>query len=152
MKVVIYLFLLYFGIVLHSCSATSTHPLHSTASINDTIHDPHSYANFKTIKTVHLDLELDVNFQNKTIYGVARHEMKNNNASEAIFDMRNLLIQKVTTGKIGNENTYFIDENYYGKICIVKKDEDMTISEWKQYYNKNEVNENELTYESYESE
>ena len=103
MKVGLYLLLLYFGIVLHSCSATSTHPLHSTASINDTIHDPHSYANFKTIKTVHLDLELDVNFQNKTIYGVARHEMKNNNASEAIFDMRNLLIQKVTTGKIGNE-------------------------------------------------
>jgi aminopeptidase N len=46
---------------------------------------------------------MDVNFQNKTIYGVARHEMVNNNASVAIFDTRNLLIQKVTTGTKGHE-------------------------------------------------
>jgi hypothetical protein len=58
-------------------------------------------------------------------------------------------------GKIGSENSYFIDETYYGKICIVKKGEDITINEWCQYYDKirkSEINENELTYESYESE
>jgi len=54
-------------------------------------------------------------------------------------------------GKMGYENTYFIEENYYGKICIVKKDADITIQEWKQYYER-AVNDNELGYESYESE
>ena len=54
-------------------------------------------------------------------------------------------------GKMGYENTYFIEETYYGKICIVKKDADITIQEWKQYYER-AVNDNELGYESYESE
>lgn len=70
---------------------------------NDTIIDNHSFANLTAIKTVHLELELEVNFQNKTIYGIARHEMVNNHANTAIFDTRNLLIKKVTTGKKGIE-------------------------------------------------
>ena len=54
-------------------------------------------------------------------------------------------------GKIGYENTYFVEETYYGKICILKKDDAATINEWKQYYEK-QVNDKELAYESYESE
>ena len=30
--------------------------------------DPHSYSNFREINTKHLDLELDINFENKTVY------------------------------------------------------------------------------------
>ncbi len=90
-------------IALSSCSTRAKFIEHDLNASTDTIVDHHSYANFKAIKTVHLELELDVNFENKTIYGVARHEMVNNNASVAIFDTRNLLIQKVTTGKIDHE-------------------------------------------------
>ncbi len=93
------LFLLLLIIALSSCYTRAKFIELDVNASTDTIVDHHSYANFKAIKTVHLELELDVNFENKTIYGVARHEMVNNNASVAIFDTRNLLIQKVTTGQ-----------------------------------------------------
>lgn len=93
---------IYLGLLFSSCNTRPKYIENQNTS-NDTIIDDHSYANLNTIKTIHLELELDVNFQNKTIYGVARHEMVNNNASVAIFDTRNLLIQKVTTGKIDHE-------------------------------------------------
>jgi aminopeptidase N len=96
------LLFIYLGLLFSSCN-TRTKYIENQQTSNDTIIDEHSYANLNAIKTIHLELELDVNFQNKTIYGVARHEMVNNNASVAIFDTRNLLIQKVTTGKIDHE-------------------------------------------------
>ena len=65
--------------------------------------DDHSYSNLDEIHTTHIDLELEVNFENKTIYGVARHTMKNNGADTAIFDTKGLLIQKVTLGTKNNE-------------------------------------------------
>ena len=96
------LLFIYLGLLFSSCNTRPKYIENQNTS-NDTIIDEHSYANLNAIKTIHLELELDVNFQNKTIYGVARHEMVNNNASVAIFDTRNLLIQKVTTGKIDHE-------------------------------------------------
>lgn len=61
------------------------------------IEDPHSYSNISEIRTEHLDLELDVNFDNKTIYGVARHKMSASpNVQKAVFDIKALDIQKVT--------------------------------------------------------
>ena len=67
------------------------------------IKDGHSYSNIDKIRTKHLHLELDVNFENTTIYGVARHEMINSGVDTAIFDIKNLDIKKVTLGK-GKEN------------------------------------------------
>jgi aminopeptidase N len=96
------LLFIYLGLLFSSCNTRPKY-IENQQTSNDTIIDEHSYANLNAIKTIHLELELDVNFQNKTIYGVARHEMVNNNASVAIFDTRNLLIQKVTTGKIDHE-------------------------------------------------
>ena len=91
------------AVLLSSCKSRSKYVEPDNEVGNDTIVDNHSYANLQAINTIHLELELDVNFQNKTIYGVARHEMVNNNAKIAIFDTRNLLIQKVTTGKNDEE-------------------------------------------------
>ncbi len=96
------LFIIYLGLLFSSCNTRPKY-IEIQNAVNDTIIDDHSYANLNAIKTIHLELEMDVNFQNKTIYGVARHEMVNNNASVAIFDTRNLLIQKVTTGTKGHE-------------------------------------------------
>ncbi len=65
--------------------------------------DDHSYSNLKKIRTKHLVLDLDVNFKNKTIYGVARHQMENSGSTTAVFDIKGLVIQKVTVGKKGHE-------------------------------------------------
>lgn len=61
------------------------------------VEDPHSYANIAEIRTEHLDLELDINFDNKTVYGVAKHRMSASpNVQKAVFDIKALDIQKVT--------------------------------------------------------
>ena len=90
---------------LHSTSSNHQSEDHSQV-------DKHSYANLDKIHTKHLHLELDVDFKNRTIYGVARHEMINNGADTAIFDINGLMIQKVTIGQKGSEEEadMFIDK------------------------------------------
>lgn len=65
--------------------------------------DSHSYANVNEIHTEHIHLDLDVNFENKTLYGVARHRMSKHETSEAIFDVKGIEIMKVTLGKDKNK-------------------------------------------------
>jgi len=60
--------------------------------------DAHSYANLKDIHTVHLHLDLDINFENQTIYGVARHQMSHHQTNQAVFDIKNIDIQRITKG------------------------------------------------------
>lgn len=96
-------------LLLISCDDKSTVEQSKIVHTNQQIRDAHSYANINEIRTKHLHLEMDVNFDSKIIYGVARHEMINNGADTAIFDLRNLTIQKVTIGKKGNEqNTSYV--------------------------------------------
>ena len=64
--------------------------------------DPHSYSNFEKISTKHLHLDLTVDFETKTVSGVARHRMNAHTCDTAIFDIKALDIEKVTLGK-GNE-------------------------------------------------
>lgn len=75
----------------------------------------HSYSNINDIKTTHLHLDIEVDFESNVIYGVARHSMLNMGADTAIFDIKDIEIQKITLGDIGNE----IETNY----LIGKKDE-----------------------------
>ncbi|WP_235992238.1 M1 family metallopeptidase [Taishania pollutisoli] len=71
--------------------------------------DIHSYANLDEIHTKHLHLELDVNFDNNTIYGVARHQMVNEKGVDtAVFDVKNIVIQKVTTGQGKEKETDYV--------------------------------------------
>lgn len=88
---------------LWSCKSEKVPKTTVTEAIDVTVLDPHSYANFGEIQTKHLSLEMEINFKNKTIYGVARHEVINRNARKAIFDINGPLIQKVTTGPKGKE-------------------------------------------------
>ena len=84
-------------------------------SSNKATLDPHSYSNFQEINTNHLHLDLEINFENKTIYGVARHTMNNmSNADTATFDIKALNIQKVTLGSNENEieTNFEIGENH----------------------------------------
>lgn len=92
-----------FCFLLFSCDPPPKIIVSNTELFVDSVFDDHSYSNLKEIHTTHLDLELDVSFQNKTIYGVARHTMKNNGTDTAIFDIKGLKIQKITLGERNNE-------------------------------------------------
>jgi hypothetical protein len=98
--------LLYFfsiGIIGVSCNVLpDAKKVSPTEQLADSTFDNHSYANIHEVYTKHVHLDLDVNFENKTIYGVARHEIVNRGTDTAIFDIKHLEIQKVTLGR-GNE-------------------------------------------------
>lgn len=90
------------------CESTSKKTVSPTEILADSVFDNHTYANIRQIKTKHLHLDLDVNFDNKTIYGVARHEMENFGADTAIFDIKGLDIQKITLGRDKEKETDFM--------------------------------------------
>ncbi len=96
-------FLFLLGLLLFSCKTESDKNPTLTESIKVSAQDPHSYSNIREIHTKHLSLELEVNFDNKTLYGVARHRMSESKAKTAIFDIHGETIQKVTLGKKGTE-------------------------------------------------
>jgi aminopeptidase N len=97
------LLVVFLSLYLVSCDTTPKAPATKTEQLADSSYDDHSYSNLNEIKTTHLDLELEVNFNNKTIYGVARHTMKNFGSDTAIFDIKGLQIQKITIGKVNQE-------------------------------------------------
>ena len=70
----------------------------------------HSYSNIDEISTSHLHLELNVDFENQILKGVARHKMNNKGAKSVIFDIKNINIEKITLGVEGGEKeaTYTI--------------------------------------------
>lgn len=105
-----YIFLLAFvGAILTGCSTVQEEESTKDQSIQEEKADPHSYSNIDEIHTTHLNLELDVNFENKTIYGVARHTMENlKDADTAVFDIKALDIKKVTLGDKDEIATDFV--------------------------------------------
>ena len=115
-------------VLITSCNDNSTKKAISpTVLMADSSYDNHSYANIREVRTKHLDLELDVNFQNQTIYGVARHTLENIGADTAIFDIKNLEIQKVTIGKGQEKETNFLigewdKDSLLGQPLLVKID------------------------------
>jgi len=65
--------------------------------------DYHSYSQPQNAKTKHLDLNLSIDFEKKQLDGFARWEIENNQATQIIFDARDLNINKVTAGEQDNE-------------------------------------------------
>jgi len=105
-------FLILIAISLSSCS-----PENSSEKLNNSNHseitiDPHSYSNQSEINTEHLHLDLNINFDKKVISGVARHQMSDNNTNEAIFDVKGLKIEKITTGKKEETDADFVLGEY----------------------------------------
>lgn len=78
--------------------------------------DVHSYSNVDDVATKHLHLDLDVNFDNRTIYGIARHELDTHDSDTIIFDIKKIDIQKVTIGEKNEKETAFI----IGKFDSIK--------------------------------
>ena len=123
------LYITFFTLFLVSCDESNTKDNENQPVIsgNVVLTDAHSYSNIHQIRTKHVHLELDVNFENKTIYGVARHEMiRLKDTDTAIFDINGPEIQKVTLGKKGHEKeTDFIigtNKKILGQPLSVKID------------------------------
>lgn len=95
--------LFFVTLLLWSCSGTPNKQPAATEQLSQRPNDDHSYANLDQINTQHLHLDLEVDFAAQTIYGIARHQMRNRGADTAIFDVKGLLIQKVTLGPKGAE-------------------------------------------------
>jgi len=67
------------------------------------IKDVHSFADFTKANTTHLFLTLTADFDKKILKGIAAHSIHNNNASQIIFDTKNLNIEKIITNDEGKE-------------------------------------------------
>ncbi len=70
------------------------------------INDPHSYAKPSEAAINHLDLDVDVDFDDQQIAGTASYKIKNKQDVDSIYlDAHDLTIDKVTLGKDGEEAT-----------------------------------------------
>jgi len=87
------------GFFITSCSNTENNRV-NTEEIKVS---NHSHANIEEINTVHLHLDLDVDFEKKKLYGIARHKMSNQGTNKAVFDIKGLKINKVTSGQLESE-------------------------------------------------
>lgn len=98
---------------------------------NQQIRESHSYSNINEVYTKHLHLDMEVDFDNNSIYGVARHTMINKGSDTAVFDIKGLEIQKVTLGEKDHEvNTNFvigIEDTILGAPLSVKIDKKSTL-------------------------
>jgi leukotriene-A4 hydrolase len=119
-----YLYFLLASILVFSCDSSNSEGHKKAIHIDSSSKiSTHSFSNVEQIHTKHLSLELDVNFKNKTLYGVARHEMNNHGSDTAIFDIKALEIQKVTIGRGEEHETDFIigkNDELLGQPLFVK--------------------------------
>lgn len=84
----------------------STETVSNEASDAATHKDVHSYAQPEEVSVSHLNLEIDVDFDQKVISGTATYDLNNHTgASEVIFDTRELTVSKVVLD--GAEETTF---------------------------------------------
>lgn len=115
------------GLLLVSCTQNAEE-LNSEAQVATSYEvRNHSYANLSEINTVHLHLDLEIDFENESIKGVVRHKMENHGADKAIFDVKSINIEKVTVGEEGNETevSFIIGEykELLGSPLVVDIDE-----------------------------
>ena len=68
--------------------------------------DTHSFADPDVARTVHVDFDIDVDFDTRIISGTARHMIEHDGASEFIFDSKGLNILKITIND-GDEDINF---------------------------------------------
>lgn len=93
---------------LFSCAPINPNDGPGDIVIQSSEKDAHTFSNIGEIRTTHLHLDLEINFDNKTVYGVARHTMGKHGTDTAIFDIKELDIQKVTLGKGDEVSTDFV--------------------------------------------
>lgn len=113
--------------MLFACAPVDNGQSPSTEFDYTTQIDAHTYSNVHEIRTEHLHLELELDFENQEINGVARHEMSEHEVDTAIFDIKELDIKKVTLGRDNEVATDFVIGNHddlLGQALSVKIDAD----------------------------
>ncbi len=80
-----------------ACSQTEVNQKNEKET-NVSLIQNHSFSNIDEVHTTHLHLDLNVDFQNKRLKGVARHHLNNPGFQEVKFDIKSLKINKVTLG------------------------------------------------------
>jgi aminopeptidase N len=87
--------------------------------------DNHTYARLDEVYTIHLSLDLSVDFENKIISGSAKHLLNNKGYKEVIFDVSGLTIKRVTKGKKELEARFSvtIPQDFYGSALVVEIDD-----------------------------
>jgi len=125
MKKLIPVFLM---MISFSC-AEKEKAIHTDESTSTYAANNHSYSNIHEINSTHIHLDLDVDFETKTIQGVARHTMNNKGTNKAIFDTKRLDIQKVTLGVDEIETTFSLGEydSILGSPLVVDISEEDTL-------------------------
>ena len=84
-----------FSLLISSCSDEAKDKKNNLTLIVNTGADA-SYANYNAIYLPKLHLDLDINFENKIIYGVAKYEIGKRTSDTLILDIAHLQIQKVS--------------------------------------------------------
>ena len=105
-----YIALLYcLSLLFFSCSDETKDKKNNVPLVVNTGEDA-SYANFNAIYLQKLHLDLDINFENKIIYGVAKYELGKCSSDTLILDIAHLQIQKVSviTKRNKERNTDYI--------------------------------------------
>ncbi|MFD2515608.1 M1 family metallopeptidase, partial [Pontibacter locisalis] len=85
--------------------------------------DVHSYAQPAEAVAKHLDLDIDVNFDQKVLSGTASYNIENLTGTDRIiFDTRNLQIEKVYLGEEMEETTFELGEEkeFLGQPLVVQ--------------------------------
>ncbi|WP_298760135.1 M1 family metallopeptidase [uncultured Psychroserpens sp.] len=104
------------------------------------VKESHSYAQPNTSVIKHLDLNIDVDFDTKTINGTATYTIENNNASEIILDSKFLDIVRVEAD--GKDTPFTLgdfDEQLGQPLSIVIKNDTKHISVHYKTTNKTEA-------------
>ncbi len=94
MKTILSLFSL---LLIFSCNETKTQkPVKHKKQVITYANDSHSYAKPNQAVATHLDLDIDVDFNSKTISGIATYQIEKKEKVKSIhFDSKNLLINSV---------------------------------------------------------
>ncbi len=113
---------------LMSCNSVGKQDAVAKTSNTPVVKD-HSYSNVEEINTIHLHLDVVIDFENKELIGVVRHTMNNTGVTKAIFDVYGLNIKKITLGEDETETTYTIGKETQplGAPLIVDINENTTI-------------------------
>ncbi len=100
-----------FILVLVSCNTSENKPPQKNSPMKNLFHDPHSFAIPSEAVITHLSWDAVVDFENKSIEGVARYTIDNKSGTDRIlFDTRDLIIHKVTRGKEEKETSFELGE------------------------------------------
>jgi leukotriene-A4 hydrolase len=96
--------------LLIACSQTKQEGLTESQTVlpeKTKTNDLHSHANMSEVNTTHLHLDLNVDFDKKSLIGSVKHTINNSNkATKIIFDTKQLVVTKVLLND--NEETTFI--------------------------------------------